>query len=160
MAQFGSFEHERFLRKIQRVRKVAAVKILLPSKERKILGTASVSCIAAQPGNHREIVPYNLIVIHRGVAQFGSFEHERFLRKIQRVRKVAAVKILLPSKERKILGTASVSCVAARPGNHREIIPYNLIVIHRGVAQFGRALRSGRRGRRFKSCHLDHFLFR
>ena len=27
---------------------------------------------------------------------------------------------------------------------------------HRGVAQFGRALRSGRRGRRFKSCHLDH----
>ena len=25
----------------------------------------------------------------------------------------------------------------------------------RGVAQFGRALRSGRRGRRFKSCHLD-----
>ena len=54
------------------------------------------------------------------------------------------------------MGTASVSCVAARPGNHREIISYNLIVIHRGVAQFGRALRSGRRGRRFKSCHLDH----
>ena len=28
----------------------------------------------------------------------------------------------------------------------------------RGVAQFGRALRSGRRGRRFKSCRLDfHF---
>ena len=26
---------------------------------------------------------------------------------------------------------------------------------YRGVAQFGRALRSGRRGRRFKSCHLD-----
>ena len=25
----------------------------------------------------------------------------------------------------------------------------------RGVAQFGRALRSGRRGRRFESCHLD-----
>ena len=124
------------------------------------MGTASVSCVAARPGNHREIVPYNLIVIHRGVAQFGSLEHERFLRKIQRVRKVAAVKILLPSKERKILGTASVSCVAARPGNHREIVPYNLIVIHRGVAQFGRALRSGRRGRRFKSCHLDHFLFR
>ena len=24
------------------------------------------------------------------------------------------------------------------------------------MAQFGRALRSGRRGRRFKSCHLDH----
>lgn len=28
--------------------------------------------------------------------------------------------------------------------------------MQRGVAQFGRALRSGRRGRRFKSCHLDH----
>ena len=27
------------------------------------------------------------------------------------------------------------------------------------MAQFGRALRSGRRGRRFKSCHPDHFLF-
>ena len=25
----------------------------------------------------------------------------------------------------------------------------------RGVAQFGRALRSGRRGRRFKSCRID-----
>ena len=30
------------------------------------------------------------------------------------------------------------------------------IVLRRGVAQFGRALRSGRRGRRFKSCRLDH----
>ena len=27
--------------------------------------------------------------------------------------------------------------------------------MHRGVAQFGRALRSGRRGRKFKSCRLD-----
>ena len=26
---------------------------------------------------------------------------------------------------------------------------------NRGVAQFGRAPRSGRGGRRFKSCHLD-----
>ena len=26
----------------------------------------------------------------------------------------------------------------------------------RGVAQLGRALRSGRRGRKFESCHLDH----
>ncbi len=26
---------------------------------------------------------------------------------------------------------------------------------HRGVAQFGRALRSGRRGRKFESCRLD-----
>ena len=30
------------------------------------------------------------------------------------------------------------------------------IVLRRGVAQFGRALRSGRRGRRFKSCHFDY----
>ena len=29
--------------------------------------------------------------------------------------------------------------------------------IFRGVAQLGRALRSGRRSRRFESCHLDHF---
>lgn len=28
---------------------------------------------------------------------------------------------------------------------------------NRDVAQFGRALRSGRRGRRFKSCHPDHY---
>ena len=28
-------------------------------------------------------------------------------------------------------------------------------VHQRGVAQFGRALRSGRRGRKFESCHLD-----
>ncbi len=27
----------------------------------------------------------------------------------------------------------------------------------RNVAQFGRALRSGRRGRRFESCHSDFF---
>ena len=30
------------------------------------------------------------------------------------------------------------------------------VSINRGVAQFGRALRSGRRGRRFESCRLDH----
>ena len=29
------------------------------------------------------------------------------------------------------------------------------LVGKRDVAQFGRALRSGRRGRRFESCHLD-----
>lgn len=46
-----------------------------------------------------------------------------------------------------------------------------LSVSYRGVAQFGRALRSGRRGRKFESCRLDdkkcrisfieilHFLF-
>ena len=30
--------------------------------------------------------------------------------------------------------------------------------IHRRVAQLGRALRSGRRSRRFKSCHADFSL--
>ena len=69
------------------------------------------------------------ISIYRGVAQFGSFEHERFLRKIKRVRKVAAVKILLRSKELKILGTASVRCVAARTVPCLVYIPYNLIFL-------------------------------
>ena len=32
---------------------------------------------------------------------------------------------------------------------------YPIIAINRGVAQFGRAPRSGRGGRKFKSCHLD-----
>ena len=30
-----------------------------------------------------------------------------------------------------------------------------LFAVIRRVAQFGRALRSGRRGRRFESCHAD-----
>ena len=30
------------------------------------------------------------------------------------------------------------------------------MLIFRGIAQFGSALRSGRRGRRFKSCYSDH----
>ena|GEM_PF-5207321 len=33
---------------------------------------------------------------------------------------------------------------------------YTIIARQRVVAQFGRALRSGRRGRRFKSCQPDH----
>ncbi len=32
---------------------------------------------------------------------------------------------------------------------------YDTSVVYRNVAQLGRALRSGRRGRRFKSCHSD-----
>ena len=32
---------------------------------------------------------------------------------------------------------------------------YYFKISYRGVAQLGRALRSGRRGRKFKSCHLD-----
>ena len=34
--------------------------------------------------------------------------------------------------------------------------PTRSAIFYRDVAQFGRALRSGRRGRRFKSCHPDH----
>ena len=36
--------------------------------------------------------------------------------------------------------------------------PSSAAIFFRGVAQFGRALRSGRRGRRFDSCHLDHII--
>ena len=35
-----------------------------------------------------------------------------------------------------------------------QILQYSVNTF-RGVAQFGRALRSGRRGRKFESCHLD-----
>ena len=37
-------------------------------------------------------------------------------------------------------------------------VSYDIIArqLKRDVAQFGRVLRSGRRGRRFKSCHPDH----
>ena len=31
-------------------------------------------------------------------------------------------------------------------------------IANRSVAQLGRALRSGRRGRRFESCHSDFFI--
>ena len=34
--------------------------------------------------------------------------------------------------------------------------PSSAAIFFRGVAQFGRALRSGRRGRRFESCHADY----
>ena len=37
----------------------------------------------------------------------------------------------------------------------RERLTAGNIPENRGVAQFGRALRSGRRGRRFKSCRID-----
>ena len=32
-------------------------------------------------------------------------------------------------------------------------------MVYRGVAQFGKALRSGRRDRRFKSCHPEFFKY-
>ena len=38
------------------------------------------------------------------------------------------------------------------------IIIYVVYRSYRDVAQFGRALRSGRRGRRFKSCHPEQKL--
>ena len=35
------------------------------------------------------------------------------------------------------------------------VVIYQGLNANRGVAQFGRALRSGRRGRKFESCHLE-----
>ena len=46
----------------------------------------------------------------------------------------------------------------APPQKHLDKCPnssYNINVVCRGVAQFGRALRSGRRGRGFESRRLD-----
>ena len=40
--------------------------------------------------------------------------------------------------------------------SHRHGKYKKLNILYRDVAQFGSALRSGRRGRRFKSCHPDH----
>ena len=37
----------------------------------------------------------------------------------------------------------------------KAMVLYNILCVNRDVAQFGRALRSGRRSRRFKSCHPD-----
>ena len=42
------------------------------------------------------------------------------------------------------------------PGAADVKLAASLLAARRGVAQPGRALRSGRRGRRFKSCHPDH----
>lgn len=36
-----------------------------------------------------------------------------------------------------------------------EKMCYNTLAMKRGVAQFGRAPRSGRGSRKFESCHLD-----
>ena len=50
-------------------------------------------------------------------------------------------------------------CLGSNPSSAAKksapVFP-GLDFVLRGVAQFGGALRSGRRGRRFKSCHLDH----
>ena len=37
-------------------------------------------------------------------------------------------------------------------------LPEASSLFYRSVAQLGRALRSGRRGRRFESCHSDFFI--
>ena len=39
-----------------------------------------------------------------------------------------------------------------------NFIEYSVSFYFRSVAQLGRALRSGRRGRKFKSCHSDFFI--
>ena len=52
-----------------------------------------------------------------------------------------------------ILEHTSIICIIylEKPGRLCYYIP-----CRRDVAQFGRALRSGRKGRRFESCHPDH----
>ena len=42
-----------------------------------------------------------------------------------------------------------------RPLTAKTGVRFSYKLLLRGVAQFGRALRSGRRGRKFKSCRLD-----
>ena len=50
-------------------------------------------------------------------------------------------------------GSSPLSVV---PWQGRRILEYMSVrSTYRSVAQLGRALRSGRRGRRFKSCHSD-----
>ena len=41
--------------------------------------------------------------------------------------------------------------------NQSNLLNLIFINLSRGVAQFGRALRSGRKGRKFESCHLDQY---
>ena len=45
-----------------------------------------------------------------------------------------------------------------RPLTAKTGVRFSYKLLLRGVAQFGRALRSGRRGRKFKSCRLDCLL--
>ena len=55
---------------------------------------------------------------------------------------------------------ASCACLAPAlyaPIRSKPVIAERALARCRSVAQPGRALRSGRRGRRFKSCHSDHF---
>ena len=42
-----------------------------------------------------------------------------------------------------------------RPLTAKTGVRFSYKLLLRGVAQFGRALRSGRRGRKFKSCRID-----
>ena len=49
----------------------------------------------------------------------------------------------------------STSRPAPRSGLVLSTTSHNHTISYRDVAQFGSALRSGRRGRRFESCHLD-----
>ena len=46
-------------------------------------------------------------------------------------------------------------CLGSNPGTAAKMA-LSIQGLYRGVAQLGRALRSGRRSRRFKSSHLDH----
>ena len=70
-----------------------------------------------------------------------------------------------PAQEKAVLCNGSTAdsdsvCLGSNPGTAAKAQAWSPrapgLNLYRGVAQLGRALRSGRRSRRFKSCHLDH----
>ncbi len=67
----------------------------------------------------------------------------RCLRQVKGERKGAAVEISHRFKVIEISSTARVSCVAALLRKQQSILQIQHKLIFRGVAQFGRALRSG-----------------
>ena len=74
--------------------------------------------------------------------------------------------MLLVSDRKKLMRNGVIGSTADSDSVSRGSSPFSVAgnlrrafsLFYRSVAQLGRALRSGRRGRRFKSCHSD-FLF-
>ena len=74
--------------------------------------------------------------------------------------------MLLVSDRKKLMRNGVIGSTADSDSVSRGSSPFsvagNLLkafsLFYRSVAQLGRALRSGRRGRRFKSCHSDFFI--
>ncbi len=66
----------------------------------------------------------------------------------------------IAKRQRKSKYGLLVKGLRRRPLTAKTGVRFSYKLLHRGVAQFGRALRSGRRGRKFKSCHLDHISFK